>query len=220
MYAIIETGGKQYRVREGDRIDVERLEGEAGETVAFEQVLFVGGESPRVGSPAVDGARVSGTIVEQTRGDKIIVFKFKRRKMYRRKAGHRQYLTGVRIDQIDVPGVARKPKAEAAQAAPKPKPAPKKEEPKKAPEKAKAAAADAEKAKAAAEPAKKPAKAPKEKAKAEAPKKKAKAKAPKKEAKAEAPKQDAKAEAPQKEAKPAPRAEAKKKADDKDSDEG
>ncbi len=100
MYAVIETGGKQYRVQPGDLIQVEKLTGGAGEQVNFDRVLLIGGESVQVGGPSVAGATVTGTIVEQTKGSKIIVFKFKRRKMYRRKQGHRQKLTAVRIDEI------------------------------------------------------------------------------------------------------------------------
>jgi large subunit ribosomal protein L21 len=102
MYAVIETGGKQYRVSEGDLIRVEKLPVEVGSDIAFEQVLLVGsGEDVRVGTPVVDGASVTGRVVEQDRGKKIIVFKMKRRKGYRRKQGHRQDYTGIRIEKID-----------------------------------------------------------------------------------------------------------------------
>jgi large subunit ribosomal protein L21 len=104
MYAVIETGGKQYRVAPGDVIDVEIFaEGtEAGATVAFDRVLMVGGEEGKVqvGAPLVDGATVSGSFVTDLRGPKIRVFKFKRRKGYRRTKGHRQDLQRVRIDEI------------------------------------------------------------------------------------------------------------------------
>ena len=101
MYAVIQSGGKQYRVSPGDLLRVEKLNGEVGDRITFENVLLVGGDDEsRVGLPAVPGASVIGTIVDQTRGDKIVVFKFKRRKMYRRKTGHRQYLTAVRIEEI------------------------------------------------------------------------------------------------------------------------
>ena len=100
-FAIIESGGKQYRVGPGDLIDVELLDGNVGEQVTFEEVLLVGGdEAPHLGSPTVVGARVVGTIEEQAKADKIVVFKFKRRKMYRRKRGHRQQFTRIRIDDI------------------------------------------------------------------------------------------------------------------------
>jgi large subunit ribosomal protein L21 len=102
MYAIIETGGKQYRVNEGDTIRVEKLPAEVGSDIEFERVLLVGaGEDVKVGMPLVDGAKVMGKVVEQDRGKKIVVFKMKRRKNYRRKQGHRQDYTGVRIDKIE-----------------------------------------------------------------------------------------------------------------------
>jgi large subunit ribosomal protein L21 len=102
MYAVIETGGKQYRVNQGDVIKVEKLTADVGEKVDFDKVLLVGeGADVKVGSPTVDGASVSGTVVEQDRHRKIIVFKMKRRKNYRRKQGHRQDYTGVLIDKIN-----------------------------------------------------------------------------------------------------------------------
>jgi len=105
MYAVISSGGKQYRLTEGALVDVERIGGQAGDPVVFDQVLFLGdGESGRVGQPVIEGARVLGTIVEQGKGDKIVVFKFKRRKMYRRRTGHRQELTRVRIESIQTEG--------------------------------------------------------------------------------------------------------------------
>jgi len=101
MYAVIETGGKQYRVNKGDIIKVEKLAVDVGKKVDFDRVLLVGeGTDVKVGSPIVDGASVSGTVVEQDRHKKIIVFKMKRRKGYRRKQGHRQDYTGVLIDKI------------------------------------------------------------------------------------------------------------------------
>ena len=101
MYAVIETGGKQYRVNQGDIIKVEKLTVDVGQKVDFDRVLLVGeGTDIKVGSPVVDGANVSGTVVEQDRHRKIIVFKMKRRKGYRRKQGHRQNYTGVLIDKI------------------------------------------------------------------------------------------------------------------------
>jgi large subunit ribosomal protein L21 len=102
MYAVIKTGGKQYRVAKNQVIQIERLEGEAGGEITFPEVLMVGGGEgePRVGSPLVEGARVTGTLLEQIKGDKVIIFKKKRRKKYRRKRGHRQLLTVVRIADI------------------------------------------------------------------------------------------------------------------------
>ncbi len=119
MYAIIEAGGKQYRVSEGDLIDVERRSGEVGQAVDFQEVLLVGDqETIHVGKPVLAGARVVGTIAEQGKAAKIIVFKMKRRKKYRRKQGHRQLFTRVRIDQIELDGQkGRKPKAEKTQKA-------------------------------------------------------------------------------------------------------
>ncbi len=100
MFAIVKTGGKQYRVGVGDQITVERLAGEVGAAISLDQVLAVGGDVPRVGTPVVAGASVTAKIVEQPRGTKIIVFKKKRRKNYRRKRGHRQELTVLKIEEI------------------------------------------------------------------------------------------------------------------------
>jgi large subunit ribosomal protein L21 len=101
MYAIVETGGKQYRVRPGDVIRVEKLPGTEGEEIVFDKVLLVAnGDDVKIGTPLVEGAKVKGTIIKQGRGKKIIVFKFKRRKRYHRKYGHRQYLTAVKIEEI------------------------------------------------------------------------------------------------------------------------
>ena len=97
MYAIFVTGGKQYRVTENDTIYVEKLEGEAGQEVVFDQVLLVG---DKVGQPVVEGAEVVGTIEKQGRGKKIIVFKYKAKKNYRKKQGHRQAYTKVTINSI------------------------------------------------------------------------------------------------------------------------
>lgn len=104
MYAVIETGGKQYRVQQGDIIDVERLAdaGEPGSDIEFDRVLMVGGEDDAVqlGMPVIDGAKVSAKLVDEVRGTKVIVFKKKRRKQYRRRNGHRQALSRVRIENI------------------------------------------------------------------------------------------------------------------------
>ena len=101
MYAVIRTGGKQYRVAKDDVISVEKLAGEPGATVEFSDVLMVGdGEGSTAGTPLVAGAAVSATVVEHKRGDKIIIFKKKRRHNYRRKNGHRQAITVLRIDAI------------------------------------------------------------------------------------------------------------------------
>jgi len=103
MFAVIETGGKQYRVTKGDVLDVELLpiEGEAGAKVSFDRVLMIFGEGgTRVGNPVIPGARVEAQVVESTRGPKVRIFKHKRRKGYRRQAGHRQDYHRVRVDEI------------------------------------------------------------------------------------------------------------------------
>jgi large subunit ribosomal protein L21 len=101
MYAVIKTGGKQYRVSEGDRVRVERLAGDVGSSIEFGEVLMLGGDRVAVGSPLVSGAKVVGEIVAQDRSKRIIVFKMKRRKNYRRKRGHRQEYTEIRITGIE-----------------------------------------------------------------------------------------------------------------------
>jgi large subunit ribosomal protein L21 len=101
MYAVIKTGGKQYRVAANDVLEIEKLDGEAGGTLEFTDVLMVGeGESVKVGTPLVAGAKVTAELVAQTRGPKLIAFKKRRRKNSRRKKGHRQDLTRVRITDI------------------------------------------------------------------------------------------------------------------------
>ena len=101
MYAIIESGGKQYRVEPGAVVALERIPGEVGSQVELDRVLLVSdGSTIKVGQPTVAGAKVISKIVAQTRGEKIYVFKFKRRKKYRRKTGHRQELTEVRVAEI------------------------------------------------------------------------------------------------------------------------
>jgi large subunit ribosomal protein L21 len=101
MFAIVKTGGKQYRVADGDVIKVERLDAEIGATVALDEVLMLGaGADVKIGAPLVAGAKVTATVLDQNRGDKIIVFKKKRRQGYRRKRGHRQYHTVLRITGI------------------------------------------------------------------------------------------------------------------------
>lgn len=103
MYAVIRTGGKQYRVAQGDVVKVEKLEGDAGTELTFEDVLLVGDdEQTRIGTPVIEGAQVKGTIVEQGRDKKLLIFKFRRRKGYKLKKGHRQSITRVRIDEIAV----------------------------------------------------------------------------------------------------------------------
>ena len=101
MYAVIKTGGKQYRVAKDDVLTIERLEGEAGAELEFTEVLMIGGNgTPKIGTPTVPGAKVTAELVEQTRGPKLIAFKKRRRKNSRRKRGHRQDLTKVRITNI------------------------------------------------------------------------------------------------------------------------
>jgi large subunit ribosomal protein L21 len=100
MYAVIKTGGKQYRVAKNDVIKIERLDGEVGGEIVFPEVLMLGGNSPVVGTPTVAGAKVTGTVLEQAKGDKVIIFKKRRRKNDRRRNGHRQLLTVVRIADI------------------------------------------------------------------------------------------------------------------------
>ncbi len=115
MFAVVKTGGKQYRVAKDDVIKVEKLEGEAGSKIVLEDVLMVSdGDKPTVGSPLVEGAAVEAEVLEQGKGEKIIVFKKKRRHNYRRKRGHRQELTVLRITDITVGG-AKKAKAKAAE---------------------------------------------------------------------------------------------------------
>jgi large subunit ribosomal protein L21 len=101
MYAVIKTGGKQYKVQKDDVIRVEKLEVEAGKNVTLEEVLMLNdGKKSTIGSPLVDGAKVTAEVLEQTRADKVIIFKKKRRQNYRRKKGHRQHLTLVQITDI------------------------------------------------------------------------------------------------------------------------
>lgn len=101
MYAVIKTGGKQYRVEQGAQLRVEALAAEVGAAVAFEQVLLVGaGDAVKVGAPFVSGARVKATVLKQGRGDKVRIFKLRRRKHFQKTQGHRQSYTEVRIDDI------------------------------------------------------------------------------------------------------------------------
>jgi len=100
MYAVIETGGKQYRVSPGEVVELEKLNAEPGAEVVFEQVLMVGGEKPVVGAPTVSGAKVIGEVVAQGKGDKVMIQKYRRRKTYCRLRGHRQLYTSVKIKEI------------------------------------------------------------------------------------------------------------------------
>ena len=120
MFAVIKTGGKHYKVAEGDTITVEKLDAEAGKDVTFDTVLMLGnGDDVTVGAPLVDGASVFGEVEEQTRGDKIIIRKKRQRQTYRRTKGHRQHLTVVKITGISADGKKPAKKAAAKKAAPK-----------------------------------------------------------------------------------------------------
>ncbi len=204
MYAVVNTGGKQYKVRQGEVLRVEKLSGEVGSPVTFDRVLmFSDGENVSIGQPVLDGVSVEGHIVEQGKAKKIIVFKYKRRKRFRRKKGHRQEFTAVQIDSISAKGTkaakGAEPEAEAKAEVKEPgakKAAPKKE-----------TATKAETKKAA--PKKEAAE--KTKAKKAAPKKAA---AEKTEAKKAAPKKAAPKKETAKKA-PAKKAAAKKEAEDK-----
>ena len=112
MYAVLKCGGKQIKVAKGDTVSVERLSAEAGETVTLDNVMMiVDGENFTVGTPVVEGATVTASVVEQIRDKKVIIFKKKRRQGYKRKKGHRQYLTVLKIEEISASGSA--PKAPA-----------------------------------------------------------------------------------------------------------
>ncbi len=101
MYAVISSGGKQYRVEPGETIQVERLDAEVGQNVSFDEVLLIKTDQHcKVGTPRVAGAKVRGTVVEQGRGDKILVFRYKRKKQYKKTTGHRQGFTAVKIAEI------------------------------------------------------------------------------------------------------------------------
>lgn len=104
MYAVIQTGGKQYRVEPGQTLSVEKLPGDAGDAVNFDDVLLVSDESKvTVGRPLVSGAKVTASIVEQGKDKKVTVFKFQRRKNYRRRYGHRQLFTSIKINEVVAP---------------------------------------------------------------------------------------------------------------------
>jgi large subunit ribosomal protein L21 len=99
-YAVIRTGGKQYRVAEGETVRVDLLPGKAGEKVKFDDVLVIGGAEPKLGKGKIAGASVEGEIVGEVKGDKLVVFKFRRRKRSRKKNGHRQHYTAVKILKV------------------------------------------------------------------------------------------------------------------------
>ncbi|MBR0596563.1 50S ribosomal protein L21 [Clostridiales bacterium BAD-6] len=165
MYAVIETGGKQYRVQEGDVITIEKLNVSAGDDITFEKVLMLSdGETVQIGAPTVEAAKVFGTVVENGKGKKVIIFKYKSKKDYRKKQGHRQPYTMVKIDSLSADGtpapkkaVAAKPAEEKAEKVDAPaaekKPAAKKAATEKKPAEKKAAAEKKPAAKKAAKPA-------------------------------------------------------------------
>ena len=101
MYAVIKTGGKQYRVKSGDKIFIEKLPGNVGDAVSFDEVLFLGGEAVKLGKPTVSGAKVRGEIVEQGRGEPLVDLTFRLRKNYVRRNGHRQNYPAVKIAAIE-----------------------------------------------------------------------------------------------------------------------
>ncbi|MBV8751781.1 MAG: 50S ribosomal protein L21 [Hyphomicrobiales bacterium] len=118
MFAVIKTGGKQYRVAEKDVITIDKVKGAPGDLVEFGEVLILGGDNVMVGTPTVAGASVAGEVVEQTRGAKVIAFKKRRRKNSRRKRGHRQELSVIRITEILTDGRKPSPRAQASEEAP------------------------------------------------------------------------------------------------------
>ncbi len=118
MFAVIKTGGKQYRVAEKDVITIDKIKGAPGDLIEFAEVLIVGGDNVMVGTPTVAGASVAGEVVEQTRDAKVIAFKKRRRKNSRRKRGHRQELSVIRITEILTEGRKPTPRPQAAEAAP------------------------------------------------------------------------------------------------------
>ncbi len=148
MYAVFSTGGKQYRATTGDIIKVEKLDAEKGATVELDQVLMIGeGADVSVGTPFLSGGKVTAKVVEHGRGDKVKVIKFKRRKNYLKRQGHRQYFTALEITEIKAPAAKAKKEAKADKEAEAKAPAEKKAAPKKvAPKKAAAKKAAAKKA--------------------------------------------------------------------------
>ena len=126
MFAVIRTGGKQYRVAPNDIIEVEKIAGQPGDIIELAEVLLLGGDGgPKTGSPTISGALVAAELIEQKRGEKIVVFKKKRRSTYRRKNGHRQELTALRITEILTDGKKPSKAAPKAEAKKADKPAPK-----------------------------------------------------------------------------------------------
>jgi len=99
-YAIIRSGGKQYRVAEGETVRVDLLGGAAGDKIKFDDVLMIGGDTPQIGKPLIAGASVEAEVLGEVKGDKLVVFKFRKRKRSRKKAGHRQHFTSVKITKV------------------------------------------------------------------------------------------------------------------------
>ena len=161
MFAVIKTGGLQYRVAEDDVVRVGRLEGNVGEIVQIKDVMLVGGDKPELGTPLVSGASVAVEVLDQSRGPKVIAFKKRRRKNSRRKRGHRQDFTLIRISEILTGGAAPTKKAKG-----KPAPKPKAEKPEGEEKAAKPKGKEKAKAKAPAKKAKAAAKKPAAKGKA------------------------------------------------------
>ncbi len=195
MYAVIKTGGKQYKVKEGDVITVEKIKKQAGEKVVFDEVLMIGeGKKTEIGTPYLDAAKVYGYVVENGKGDKLIIYKYKAKKDYRKKQGHRQPYSMVEITGIneDKPRPEKKEEPEKTEAAAKPKKAGKPSA------KPAGKAAEAKKAEDKKPGEKKPADKSAEKktggAKKQAPKMKPKTEAMKKEAQKEEKKQEKKQE--------------------------
>ncbi len=124
MYAVIKTGGKQYKVAAGDYLKVEKLDGDVGSKLVIDKILMLAdGDDVTIGSPLVDGAKVNATVLSHGKGDKVMIFKFSRRKHYRKTQGHRQSYTEIQIDDINGKGaakVAAKPAASKKIAAAKP----------------------------------------------------------------------------------------------------
>ncbi len=118
MYAVIKTGGKQYRVTPGERLKVEKLEGDVGSSVTIDKVLMLAdGENVTIGSPLIEGASVEATVLSHGRGDKVMIFKFRRRKHYRKTQGHRQSYTEIQIGEFGASSTKKAKPAKAAKAA-------------------------------------------------------------------------------------------------------
>ena len=101
MYAVIKTGGQQFRVAKGDKLSIQKLDAEAGKSITLDEVMMINdGKTAKVGTPLVNGAKVTAKVIEQTRGDKVVIFKKKRRQNYRRTKGHKQHLTVIEITDI------------------------------------------------------------------------------------------------------------------------